>query len=223
MNPLRWGIWVGPTLDRERDRKRSLPGAYVLLFKLDCEATILTGRLGLTSYPAGWYAYVGSALGSLRGRIGHHLRSHKRPYWHIDYVLPHGTLSAIVATQTSQRLECRLAAFLARRFPVVRRFGSSDCRCRGHLFRCEAWEPLVDSVLEAMGAACCRSCSLYTQRQFLTHMAAKEPCPIKSARSDANASLELCKCIITGYPTVLYLKPDLRRQARRRWGNPLLS
>ena len=36
----------------------------------------------------------------------------------------------------SKSLECRLAAMLARHYPrPIPRFGASDCRCGGHLFR----------------------------------------------------------------------------------------
>lgn len=132
------------------------PGAYGLIFKISHKVTISTGRLGVAAYRAGWYVYVGSAMGGLSGRIRYHLRAQKRGHWHIDRLLPLGELTTVVAAETERRLECPLAAFLALRFPVVRRFGSSDCRCPGHLFRNEARAPLLDAMQEAVRAAGCR-------------------------------------------------------------------
>ena len=107
-------------------------------------------------YQAGWYAYIGSAIGGISGRFKHHLGDHHaKPRWHIDYLLPHGELSAVVVAETRRRVECLLAGFLARRFQVVRRFGSSDCRCAGHLFWSEARAPLLDSMLEAVREVGC--------------------------------------------------------------------
>jgi hypothetical protein len=64
-------------------------------------------------------------------------------------------LSAVVAAETHQRVECLLAAFLAQRFHVVHRFGSSDCRCAGHLFWSEVRAPLLDAMLEAVREVGC--------------------------------------------------------------------
>ncbi len=137
--------------DSMGDSARLGAGAYGALFEISKQLAVPTGRLGARTYPAGWYAYIGSALGGISGRIRHHLRArHKRPHWHIDSLLPHGEMSAIVVAETRRRVECLLAAFLAQRFHVVHRFGSSDCRCAGHLFWSEARAPLLDALLEAV-------------------------------------------------------------------------
>lgn len=145
----------GVRADSMGDNARLGSGVYGLLFEISRQLAVPTGRLGVRTYPVGWYAYIGSALGGISGRIRHHLRTHKRPHWHIDYLLPHGELSAIVVAETHQRVECLLAAFLAQRFRVVHRFGSSDCGCAGHLFWSEARAPLLDAMLEAVQEVGC--------------------------------------------------------------------
>jgi len=83
------------------------------------------------------YAYVGSALGpgGLRGRLKHHLAAAPRPRWHIDWLRRASEPVAVWLQASPQRQECAWAALLAERAtPVASGFGSSDCRCRTHLF-----------------------------------------------------------------------------------------
>jgi Uri superfamily endonuclease len=129
---------------------RGLPGVYVLLFSLPQEATVSVGRLGEMVFPPGWYAYVGSGMGGVEGRIRRHLSHHKRPHWHLDYLLPHGQPGPALVGYTKERLECSLAAALGQAFPVVPRFGSSDCRCSGHLFRSDQQGSLLSTSRDAM-------------------------------------------------------------------------
>jgi Uri superfamily endonuclease len=113
-------------------------GTYLLLARLEEEVTVTVGRLGTFVFPAGWYAYAGSALGpgGIPARLARHWRSQKRAHWHIDYLLAHGTPEASWYVETVERLECRWAAAV-RTLPgarlLVPRFGASDCRCPGHL------------------------------------------------------------------------------------------
>ena len=132
------------------------PGAYGVLFQLERDVIIATGRLGEISYPRGWYVYVGSAMGGISGRLKHHLGPHTRIFWHIDYVLPQGTLIAVVVGETDQRVECQLASHLRDRFTGFEKFGSSDCRCEGHLFMSDAYEPLLKHVVNAFESVNCR-------------------------------------------------------------------
>jgi sugar fermentation stimulation protein A len=119
------------------------------MFHLDGERRIAVGHLGCISFPRGWYAYVGSAMAGLEKRLRHHLRSHKPLHWHNDYLLPKGAPTAIIVGATPSRLECALASALSRRLRVFHRFGSSDCRCAGHLFQAESWDHLSHTVLVA--------------------------------------------------------------------------
>ena len=127
-------------------------GCYVLLIELPAEETVTTGRLGPVDYRHGHYAYVGSALGGLRSRLERHLRSEKKAHWHVDYLLEKGRISEIVTCETEERVECVIAGALVGRFSSVSGFGSSDCRCRSHLFFSTApMTETVVSVLEQLG------------------------------------------------------------------------
>ena len=112
------------------------PGTYLLLIRLDEATGLDVGRLGRFLFPAGWYVYVGSALGGLGARLRRHIRREKRPHWHVDAVRAAGVLTAIAIRLGTDRLECATAATVAR-LPggsrPVPRFGSSDCRCTTHL------------------------------------------------------------------------------------------
>ncbi|MDD4281999.1 MAG: GIY-YIG nuclease family protein [Candidatus Methanofastidiosa archaeon] len=93
------------------------------------------GSLGTLLFREGCYAYVGSALGGLRNRVGRHLRRDKRFHWHIDHLLAAAPITYVAVREGTTREECTVAACLAQHGTVVRGFGSSDCRCPGHLFR----------------------------------------------------------------------------------------
>jgi len=112
--------------------------------------TIAVGSLGPSLFPRGYYAYVGSALGGFRSRLDRHLRTNKKVHWHIDYLLQHASLDAIVICEAKQRIECTIAQTLARQFQSVPRFGTSDCHCRSHLFF--ATDDMVLSVITALKA-----------------------------------------------------------------------
>lgn len=64
-----------------------LTGQYVLLLLLPADEVLTIGKLGSFEFPAGWYAYVGSAFGAggIVGRLKHHLKPVETPHWHIDY------------------------------------------------------------------------------------------------------------------------------------------
>jgi sugar fermentation stimulation protein A len=117
------------------------PGTYVLLIHLAVPATLEIGRLGRVTLPAGWYAYIGSALGGLGARISRHARQEKRPHWHIDRLLAAGRLVEVTARIGTARIECQTAATVVT-WPgailPVPRFGASDCRCQAHLVHFEA-------------------------------------------------------------------------------------
>ncbi len=110
------------------------PGSYLLLVRLTAGATFAAGRLPPRRYPAGWYIYAGSALGGLRPRLDRYLAPARKRHWHIDYLLEHGDARAAWVVPGRERLECRLAAALGESLERVPRFGSTDCRCPGHLF-----------------------------------------------------------------------------------------
>ncbi len=97
-------------------------------------------KLGLIRFPAGHYVYVGRAFGrgGLGARLTHHLNLSVSPHWHIDFLRPHGTISAIWYGLTTPSDEHEWAQAMAQirgaTVPAVG-FGSSDCRCASHLIR----------------------------------------------------------------------------------------
>lgn len=118
------------------DRYPNLPGVYQLQLWLPRGVRIAVGKLGTFEFPRGTYLYTGSALGGLAARLARHLRSDKKLHWHIDYLLPHARIEHVRLRVTRQPLECAWNAAALRRpaaRAIVRRFGSSDCRCPTHL------------------------------------------------------------------------------------------
>ena len=111
-----------------------MKGSYVLLIQLTKEQTITTGSLKATYFSRGYYAYVGSAMGGFKSRLNRHLKSDKKPHWHIDYLLEKATISEIVLCETKDRTECAITQALSCQFDSIPGFGSSDCKCRSHLF-----------------------------------------------------------------------------------------
>jgi Uri superfamily endonuclease len=109
-------------------------GIYVLLIHVPYEVQLRIGALGDMKLKAGYYAYVGSALGSLEKRVQRHLSENKKIYWHIDYLLAHGRVIDIVQGETTERKECAVAAELSKHLTPITGFGSSDCKCGSHLF-----------------------------------------------------------------------------------------
>jgi Uri superfamily endonuclease len=113
-------------------------GTYALVLRLEGSEEISVGKLGTFAFPAGYYLYVGSALGSggLEARLARHRRRGKKSRWHVDYLLEHAQLVEVWSIASTDKLECRWAQS-ARQLPgseiPVPGFGSSDCRCLSHL------------------------------------------------------------------------------------------
>lgn len=137
----------------------SIMGTYVLALWLGSPRTVVTGRLGEFEFPAGWFLYVGSALGpgGLRARVTRHwrhLKAGKRAHWHIDYLREHAVWGGAWACESGPGLECRWAAAL-RLLPgsgvVAPGFGASDCLCPTHLIHVPAL-PTEDWFRSTLGA-----------------------------------------------------------------------
>ena len=114
-------------------------GMYLLLMDLPENRRIEVGRLGTFSFPKGAYLYVGSALRNLEKRVARHVSRTKRLRWHIDFLLEFAEIRGVMTIPTEERLECALNTMVSERIPAVsevRGFGSSDCRCVTHLWRC---------------------------------------------------------------------------------------
>jgi Uri superfamily endonuclease len=130
-------------------------GSYTLVLELKRVHSLMIGRLGKVTLPAGVYAYVGSALGAggLRTRVSRHLRGDGKLHWHIDYLRSVARVVNCFYTVSDEPLECiwsQALAALPGATLAAPGFGSSDCRsgCRSHLVRL----PLDDNF--ARVAAC---------------------------------------------------------------------
>lgn len=145
----------------------SNPGAYILLIFLPEKKIIKVGSLGEILFMPGWYAYVGSAMGGLRGRVSRHLRKKKKARWHIDYFLAEGILREIITVESRERIECPVSScFSMRLLPAANRFGSSDCSCRTHLYFAPTEYEMRDALKEVLEELGIVHSSLKTSLKF---------------------------------------------------------
>jgi len=128
-------------------------GTYVLLVRVPRDIELAVGSLGTVEFEAGWYAYVGSALGNLEKRVERHARREKKKHWHIDYLLTEGKIVGVIYGEGRERKECEIAAALAKHHRSVPRFGSSDCRCESHLFFSPELGKLKRTIVEGFKSA----------------------------------------------------------------------
>ena len=111
-----------------------MKGTYVLLMKLQNDSTFRIGKRGEQTFVNGYYLYVGSALNGLDQRIQRHLRKKKKMHWHIDYLLQHAEIIAVLYKESTTREECTIAETLRNKLNIIPGFGCSDCSCTSHLF-----------------------------------------------------------------------------------------
>jgi len=139
---VRWNNDLQPSLVRSLDiawnvyeKEAQDKGSYLLLGFLPENITLSIGAVGKRFFRKGFYVYVGSAMNSLSQRINRHLRRKKSPHWHIDMLTPFLKNLMPLRIESSERLECLIAERLQQiADATISRFGSSDCRCPGHLF-----------------------------------------------------------------------------------------
>ncbi len=134
------------------DSLPSGPGTYILILQLENAQIIRIGKLGRFRFPAGYYAYVGSALGpgGLGGRLKHHLQSTKNPHWHIDYFRKKAVLVDIWVREDKRTLEHKWASDLGQMDGAIvpaAVFGSSDCKCATHFYYFQE-QPLFENFDE---------------------------------------------------------------------------
>jgi Uri superfamily endonuclease len=131
-------------------------GIYNLILNLDLARNLHVGSLGTIRFEKGYYSYTGSALGSggLK-RVERHKRvilgQNQTRKWHIDHLLPHTSLEMAVITQTRIDLECQIARKIGEKLQVIPRFGSTDCRCPGHLHYSKDLQTIIDVVKQSHG------------------------------------------------------------------------
>jgi Uri superfamily endonuclease len=138
---------------RSEEANIGSPGAYILVVDLACDERLKVGSLGECPFPAGTYAYVGSAMGGLRGRLGRHLDPGRKMHWHIDQLTRAGEIRGAFIIPSRTRRECAVSEVLRDlegSAPVCPGFGCSDCRCPTHLFRVD--ESAIGRMIWLYGA-----------------------------------------------------------------------
>lgn len=86
----------------------------------------------------GIYVYCGSAFGpgGIRARVERHLRTDKKPHWHIDRLSARATCIDVKTYPVGRECDLVAALISERAVAPVPGFGSSDCRnCAAHLVR----------------------------------------------------------------------------------------
>ena len=115
---------------------RNDKGTYILVIELTKTQKIKAGKLPGTEFKKGMYLYIGRAKRALQTRLERHLRSQKKAHWHIDFLLNRAHIKEIWMKENFFD-ECQTAKRIRGLFPSVQLaqngFGSSDCRCSGHL------------------------------------------------------------------------------------------
>ncbi|GEM_PF-1031858 len=133
------------------------PHSYVFVLFNQMKRVKTVGRLGRLEFRPGFYLYVGSARKNVLKRVKRHMRATKRIHWHIDYLTTgSGRMKPVDAYIFHGEFECEIAQFLSRMLATIRGFGSSDCRCKGHLFyagRMPVLKLVVDKLILRFGTA----------------------------------------------------------------------
>ncbi len=130
-------------------------GTYTLVVELADAATVEFGAAGTRTLDAGWYAYVGSALGPGGfSRVERHrelaIGDRDTRHWHVDYLLGHPASRVVdVHTTAGADVECAVARSLAAAATPVAGLGASDCACDSHLVSAPDRASLVGSVRAA--------------------------------------------------------------------------
>ncbi len=108
--------------------------SYVLFLKIKKDVKVAVGKLGRIKFLKGYYLYVGSAKKGIKSRLNRHILKNKNLFWHIDYLLnsPYTVIGEVWVAQDEK--ECSVASLFKQQYDFVERFGSSDCRCKSHLF-----------------------------------------------------------------------------------------
>jgi Uri superfamily endonuclease len=125
-----------------------LKGIYVLIIRVSKDINVNIGALGRKTFAKGLYAYVGSAQTNLEKRVKRHLRSEKRLFWHIDYLLANDAakITEVLFKKADKTEECPTANRIGEKGTPIAGFGCSDCHCTSHLFRIGDYTFLLDSM-----------------------------------------------------------------------------
>lgn len=109
-----------------------MKGTYCLLINLNKSRRIKIGKLGTYYFPKGNYVYVGSGMNNIEKRVARHKSKQKKNHWHIDYLLNHARITNTIMIPAIKKNECEISKLISTK-ETVRKFGSTDCKCRTHL------------------------------------------------------------------------------------------
>lgn len=123
-----------------------MKGVYVLFIHLPYSVSLSIGGLGRVDFEAGFYAYVGSAMGGVEQRVGRHRSDEKKLHWHIDHLLLRSRVVDVLAGEAGKEKECEIARKVSEHLKSIPGFGSSDCKCDSHLFYHPDLQRLVETV-----------------------------------------------------------------------------
>ena len=123
---------------------------YVLIIQVENTISLKIGSLGTKVFNKGLFAYVGSAQSNFYKRINRHKCQKKKIFWHIDYLLTNKKtiLIKIFFKLAKKTEECKLAQLISKKGKSIPNFGSSDCKCKSHLFKIKDWLFLEKSMNE---------------------------------------------------------------------------
>ncbi|MEN4006893.1 MAG: GIY-YIG nuclease family protein [Methanobacteriaceae archaeon] len=124
---------------------------YCLIIELKKDSVISVGKLGRLNFQKGYYVYVGSALNSIDARIKRHLKSEKKLFWHVDYLLnsQNASIKGVILEKSPDKWECVVADEISKKGILPGKFGCSDCKCDSHLFYFESYDESKKHVLIA--------------------------------------------------------------------------
>jgi len=129
-----------------------MKGTYFLIINIKKPAIIKIGSLGKIKFEKGNYVYVGSAMNNLEKRIKRHLKNSKdkKKHWHIDYLLAgkNAKIMKVIKKESNKKQECEIARKIAKIGGAVKNFGSSDCKCKSHLFKIKDHKLLKSFIRE---------------------------------------------------------------------------
>ena len=114
-------------------------GVYQLGISIGKTCSILIGKRGNFTFPAGRYVYTGRARKNLSQRIDRHKKRNKKCFWHIDYLLTDENVQlediAIISENSNNECNENKKLLRGKALIVATGFGASDCKnnCGAHL------------------------------------------------------------------------------------------
>jgi len=134
-----------------KESVRSECGTYIAVLKSNKAGTLQVGKFGELPVNKGYYVYIGSAFGpgGIKSRLNHHVKISSSPHWHIDYLRIETLFHKAYASYSYKHKECSWASMFAEDANSVeplKGFGSSDCKCRTHLYYFRTFKMVNDAI-----------------------------------------------------------------------------